>query len=58
MDDKAKKFVIHTESGLYWFLIEEKGYTEAEAEETLFYWEFGHEIPPQVKADCEEYYRG
>lgn len=40
---------------LYDFLINEKGYTEAEAEETVFRYEYSLEKPEQVKKDIHEY---
>lgn len=47
---------IKDEAGLFRFLMEEKGYTEDEAEETLIRREIGLEIPEEIRAACNEYY--
>lgn len=39
----------------YQWITEEKGYTELEAQETVFRLEFGLKIPNKVKEDWEEY---
>ena len=41
---------------LYQYLIDEKQYTEAEAEETVIRWQMGEEVPKEVKQDIFDYY--
>ena len=40
---------------LFDFLVNEKNYTEAEAEETVFRYEYSLEKPEQVKKDIKEW---
>ena len=40
---------------LYQWLLERKGYTEEEAEETILRYDGGLEIPEKVKKDIKEY---
>ena len=40
---------------LYQWLLERKGYTEAEAEETVLRYDGGLDIPEEVKKDIKEY---
>lgn len=40
---------------LYDFLINEKGYTEAEAEETIFRYEYSLPKPEEVKNDIHDW---
>ena len=41
---------------LYQYLVEEKNYTEAEAEETVLKYEMAQEIPKEIKKDIKEYW--
>lgn len=41
---------------LFQYLVDEKRYTEAEAEETVIRFENGMEVPQEVKQDINEYY--
>lgn len=41
---------------LFEFLVNTKEYRVDEAEETVLRWEFGMDIPEDVKADIDEYY--
>jgi len=40
---------------LYQFLVDEKNYTEAEAEETVIRYDIGMEIPEEIRQDIHEY---
>ena len=42
---------------LYQYLIDEKQYTEAEAEETVIRYDIGMEIPEEIIKDIREYNR-
>ncbi len=43
---------------LYQWLLERKGYTEAEVEETVLRCDGGFDIPEEVKKDIKEYWKG